>query len=67
MSQNHFTLSFPLKSPEDAEALAQQLPPLMRGIFQAQDAVGTISLLAIYRAQGRYDGGINRGNGGAIR
>ena len=42
MSQNHFTLSFPLKSPEDAEALAQQLPPLMRGIFQAQDAVGTI-------------------------
>ena len=42
MSQNHFTLSFPLKSPEDAKALAEQLPPLMPRIFQAQDAIGTI-------------------------
>jgi hypothetical protein len=42
MSQNHFTLSFPLKSPADATALAEQLPPLMPGIFQAQDAIGTI-------------------------
>jgi hypothetical protein len=42
MSQNHFTLSFPLKSPADAKALAEQLPPLMPGIFQAQDAIGTI-------------------------
>jgi hypothetical protein len=41
-SQNHFTLSFPLKSPADAKALAEQLPPLMPGIFQAQDAIGTI-------------------------
>jgi hypothetical protein len=42
MSQNHFTLSFPLKTPADAKALAEQLPPLMPGIFQAQDAIGTI-------------------------
>jgi hypothetical protein len=42
MSQNHFTLSFPLKSPADAKALAEQLPPLMPGLFQAQDAIGTI-------------------------
>jgi hypothetical protein len=42
MSHNHFTLSFPLKSPADAKELAEQLPPLMPGIFQAQDAIGTI-------------------------
>src|SRR6266436_5347289 len=42
MSQNHFTLSFPLKSPADATALSEQLPPLMPGLFQAQDAVGTM-------------------------
>src|SRR5271169_4588908 len=42
MSQSHFTLSFPLKSPADAKALEEQLPPLMPGIFQAQDAIGTI-------------------------
>jgi len=42
MSQNHFTLSFPLKTPADAAVLAEQLPPLMPGIFQAQDAIGTI-------------------------
>jgi hypothetical protein len=42
MSQNHFTLSFPLKAPADAKALSEQLPPLMPAIFQAQDAIGTI-------------------------
>src|SRR5450631_4511803 len=42
MSQNHFTLSFPLKTPADAKALSEQLPPLMTGIFQAQDTIGTI-------------------------
>jgi hypothetical protein len=42
MSQNHFTLSFPLKSPADAKALSQQLPPLMPAMFQAQDAIGTM-------------------------
>src|ERR1700686_2897938 len=42
MSQNHFTLSFPLKSPADAKALAEQLPPLMPELFRAEDAIGTI-------------------------
>jgi hypothetical protein len=42
MSQNHFTLSFPLKSPADAKALAEQLPPLMPGLFQVLDTIGTI-------------------------
>jgi len=42
MSQNHFTLSFPLKSPADAEAIAKELPPLMPALFQAEDGIGTI-------------------------
>jgi hypothetical protein len=42
MSQNHFTLSFPLKSPADAKVLAEQLPPLMPGLFQAADTIGRI-------------------------
>src|SRR5258705_11869098 len=42
MSQNHFTLSFPLKSPSDAKLLAEQLPPLMPKLFRANDTVGTV-------------------------
>jgi hypothetical protein len=42
MGQNHFTLRFPLKSGSDATALAEQLPLLMPGLFQVQDAIGTI-------------------------
>jgi hypothetical protein len=42
MSQNHFTLSFPLKSAADAKALMEQLPPLMPALFQAADAIGVI-------------------------
>ena len=42
MSQNHFTLSFPLKSPVDAKLLAEQLPPLMPGLFRAADVIGTV-------------------------
>src|SRR5208283_3599133 len=42
MSQNHFTLRFPLKTPADATALAEQLPPLMPGLFQALDTIGTV-------------------------
>jgi hypothetical protein len=42
MGQNHFTLSFPLKSPADAPALAEQLPPLMPGLFQATDSIGRV-------------------------
>ena len=41
-NQNHFTLSFPLKSPADAKALAEELPPMMPGLFLAEDAIGTI-------------------------
>ncbi len=41
-NQNHFTLSFPLKSPADAKALSEELPPMMPGLFQAEDAIGTI-------------------------
>jgi hypothetical protein len=42
MTQNHFTLSFPLKSPMDAKAAAQELPPLMPDLFRAEDAIGTV-------------------------
>jgi hypothetical protein len=42
MSQNHFTLSFPLRSPADAKAVAERLPPLMPGLFKSEDAIGTI-------------------------
>src|ERR1035438_731501 len=42
MSQNHFTISFPLKSPADAKAVAGRLPPLMPDLFKAQDSIGTI-------------------------
>src|SRR5271170_5641329 len=42
MSQNHFTLTFPLKSSADAKALAEQLPPLMPAVFLAADTIGTI-------------------------
>src|ERR1700674_2162806 len=42
MSQNHFTLSFPLKAPADANLLTEQLPPLMPGLFQATDTIGRV-------------------------
>ncbi len=42
MTQNHFTLSFPLKSPADAKLVAEQLPPLMPELFRANDAIGTV-------------------------
>ena len=42
MSQNHFTLNFPLKSPVAAKLLAEQLPSMMPALFQANDAIGTI-------------------------
>jgi hypothetical protein len=42
MSQNHFTLSLPLKSPAAAELMAEQLPPLMPELFRANDAIGTV-------------------------
>jgi hypothetical protein len=42
MSQNHFTLGFPLKSPADANALTQQLPPLMSELLRAEDIIGKV-------------------------
>jgi hypothetical protein len=42
MSQNHFTLRFPLKSPADANLVPKQLPPLMPELFRANDAIGTV-------------------------
>jgi hypothetical protein len=42
ISQSHVTLSFPLKSPADAKALAEQLPPMMPALFQVEDRIGTI-------------------------
>jgi hypothetical protein len=42
MSQSHFTLRFPLKSPTDAKAIAEQLPALMPDFLKAQDSLGTI-------------------------
>jgi hypothetical protein len=42
MSQSHFTLSFPLKAPADARVLAEQLPPMMPGLFQAADTIGRV-------------------------
>jgi hypothetical protein len=42
INQSHFTLAFPLKSPADAKALAEQLPTMMPGLFQVEDAIGTI-------------------------
>jgi hypothetical protein len=42
ISQSHFTLSFPLQSPVDAKAIGEELPPLMPGLFQAEDVIGTI-------------------------
>ena len=41
-NQSHFTLEFPLKTPADAKALAEQLPAMMPGLFQAEDTIGTI-------------------------
>jgi hypothetical protein len=42
MSQNHFTLGFPLKPQGAAKLLAEQLPPIMPQLFQANDAIGTV-------------------------
>ena len=42
MTQNHFTLSFPLKSPADAKLVAEQIPSLMPELFRANDTIGTV-------------------------
>lgn len=40
--QSHLTIAFPLKSPADAKALSQELPPLMPDLAKAADAIGTV-------------------------
>jgi hypothetical protein len=40
--QNHLTITFPIKSPADAKALADELTPLMPNFAKAQDAVGSV-------------------------
>jgi hypothetical protein len=42
MSQSHFTLEFPLKSPADAKVITEQLPALMPDFLKVQDSLGTI-------------------------
>jgi hypothetical protein len=42
MSQNHFTISFPLKAPADAKALAERIPPMIPELFRANDTIGTV-------------------------
>src|SRR5467141_5159107 len=42
MSQNHFTLRFPLKAPADAKVLAEQLPAMMPDLFEATDKIGRV-------------------------
>ena len=59
MSQNHFTLSFPLKTPADAKALAEQLPPLMPGLFKARGCHRHGPLLALHRSE-RQDSAVSR-------
>jgi hypothetical protein len=40
--QNHLTIAFPIKSPSDAGALSEGLPPLMADLANAADAIGTV-------------------------
>src|ERR1700734_3042862 len=40
--QSHITINFPVKSPGDAKALAEGLPPLMPDFAKAQDPVASV-------------------------
>ena len=40
--QSHLSIAFPINSPADAKALAEELPALMPDFAKAQDAVGTV-------------------------
>jgi len=51
MGQNHFTVSFPLKSPADAKAVAEELSARMPELFRANDTYWHGSLLALHRAE----------------
>jgi hypothetical protein len=41
-TQSHITITFPIKSPADAKAVADELPPLMPDFAKAQDAIGIV-------------------------
>jgi hypothetical protein len=40
--QSHLTITFPIKSPADARAIAEELPHLMGDFTKAQDAIGSV-------------------------
>lgn len=40
--QGHLTLDFPIKAPANAEALKEELPPLMPDFAKTQDNLGTV-------------------------
>jgi hypothetical protein len=42
MTQSHFTLSFPLRQDSDGKQLSDRLAPMMPGLFEAEDSIGTI-------------------------
>ena len=40
--QSHLTIAFPFKSPDDAQAIADELPPLMPDLAKVADTLGTV-------------------------
>ncbi len=40
--QSHLTITFPIKTPADARAIAEELPYLMADFAKAQDAIGSV-------------------------
>ena len=42
MSQNHFTISFSVKSPVNSEEFARILTPFLPDMLRAEDAIGTV-------------------------
>jgi hypothetical protein len=42
MTQNHFAIAFPLRSPAHAKMIEEQLPALMPQFFQSQDSMARI-------------------------
>ncbi len=42
MSQNHFTISFPLSSPVPSDVFARILTPFLPDLLRAEDAIGTV-------------------------
>jgi hypothetical protein len=42
VATNHLTLAFPMKSPADAKAVTERLPPMMPEFFNGLDVIGTV-------------------------